>query len=148
MLEEMRNLPIKYPTLREVGHYVAGFNSYVDNFVIPVGILAMKLLPGLTKKAFGKAIAQGLRKFNSLPYKTIVFLSVVGRKEELTKEFKVSVSHVHGYWLTAASVTALLFQYIRGNFKESGLFLQGNLVNPKVFLKDLEHLGVNIKISA
>ncbi|MCJ7552394.1 MAG: saccharopine dehydrogenase NADP-binding domain-containing protein [Ignavibacteriaceae bacterium] len=146
MLEEMRNLPIKYPTIRELGNHVTGFNPFVDYFVIPVGTVASKILPGFTNKVFGRALAHGLKKFNSSPYQTMLLLSAVGRKGALTKEFKAKLSHVHGYWFTAASVTALLFQYLRGNFKDCGLFLQGNLVNPEVFLKDLERLGVNIKV--
>lgn len=146
MLEEMRNLPIKYPTLREAGHYVAGFNKYVDYLIIPVGIWGMKIIPGFNNQTFGKLLIHGLRKSKPPVLKSMILISAVGRKGNLTKEFKIKLSHVHGYWLTAASVTALLFQYLRGSFNESGLFFQGELVDSSIFLKDLENLGVRVNI--
>lgn len=147
MLEEMRQLPEKYPALRESGFYVAGLNSYINYFVVPVGRFFLKLAPGLTAKTFGKSFIWGLKKFAKPPFKTMLLLSAVGRKNDLTKEVRIKVSHNNGYWLTAASVTALLFQYLRGNFNKSGLYLQGNLVDPAVFLKDLESIGANITIN-
>lgn len=146
MLEEMRNLPIKYPTLREAGHYVSGFNTYVDYFIIPLGMLGMKIIPGFSHQTFGKLLIHGLRKSNPSVLKSMVLVSAVGRKGNLTKEFKIKLSHVHGYWLTAASVTAVLFQYLLGNYTESGLFFQGELVDTSAFLKDIENLGVRVSI--
>lgn len=146
MLEEMKALPNKYPTLRETGFYVTGFNPFVNYFIIPVGSLAIKIIPGLARKPFARSFEWGLKKFSKPPYRTVLVLSAIGRQAELTKELRIKISHADGYWLTAASVSALLFQYVRGSFKQPGVFLQGHLANPDIFFKDLEMLGVNVSI--
>lgn len=148
MLEELRNLPAKYPTLRETGFYVMGFNSFVNYLLLPIGTIGLKITPKLTRKAFAKSLEWGLKKFSKPPYKTILLMSAIGRERELTREIRIKLSHSDGYWLTAASVVALLFQYLRGKFTTPGLFLQGELVDPADFLKDIEALGVSVNIKS
>lgn len=147
MLEEMRELPLKYNTLRQCGFYVSGFNKVVDYLIIPVGYIGMKVAPKVTIKPFSKAFGWGLKKFCKPPFKTIIILSAVGRRNNLTRELKIKLSHSDAYWLTAASVTGLLFQYLRGNFNKPGIYLQGHLVEPVTFLKDIETLGVHVSIN-
>lgn len=147
ILEELRNLPIKYPTLREAGFYIAGFNAFVNYVVLPFGFALLKLFPNLGRKPFAKSLQWGLKKFSKPPFKTILVMSAIGRQKELTKELRIKLSHSDGYWLTAASVVAVVFQYLRGRFNEPGLFVQGNIVDPKLFLKDIESLGVEVTIS-
>lgn len=146
MLEELRNLPSKYPYLRELGFYISGFNPVVNYFILPTGTFSIKLFPKLLRKPFAYSLLWGLKKFSRPPFKTIIKLSAIGRKRELTKEISICLSHKDGYWFTAASVTALLFQYLRGKFTEPGLFLQGNIVDPITFLKDIEALGIEVII--
>ncbi len=146
MLEELRNLPSKYPYLRELGFYISGFNPVVNYFIIPSGTFSIKVFPKLFRKPFAYSLLWGLKKFSRPPFKTIIKLSAIGRKRELTKEISITISHKDGYWLTAASVTALLIQYLRGKFTEPGLFLQGNIVDPAVFLNDIEALGVDVVV--
>jgi saccharopine dehydrogenase-like NADP-dependent oxidoreductase len=44
-LEEMRSLPEDFPSLRETGFYVGGFNPFVDWVVMPLCLLAMRVAP-------------------------------------------------------------------------------------------------------
>lgn len=148
MLEELRNLPTKYPSLRETGFYVTGFNSFVNYLLLPIGTAALKISPKLTRKAFAKSLEWGLKKFSKPPFKTILVMSAIGRERDLTREIRIKLSHSDGYWMTAASVVALLFQYLRGKFTTPGLYLQGNLVEPVEFLKDLEALGINVSLKS
>lgn len=146
MLEELRILPARYPTLRETGFYVSGFNPFVNYILLPIGTVALKIMPKLARKPFAKSLEWGLKKFSKPPFKTILVMSAIGREKELTKEIRIKLSHTDGYWLTAASVAALLFQYLRGKFVTPGLYLQGDIVEPFAFLKDLEALGINVSL--
>lgn len=146
MLEELRNLPIKYPTLRETGFYVSGFNPFVNYIIIPFGYAFLRILPNRARKPFGKALIWGLKKFSRPPFRTVIVMSAIGRQNELTREIRIRLAHSDGYWLTAASVVALLFQYLRGKFTKPGLYLQGSLVDPASFLKDIEALGVDVSV--
>src|SRR5690606_33464422 len=124
MLEELRNLPSEFPSLNETGFYVAGFNPYLNHFLIPAGKKLLKYSPAFVKKSFGNSVVWGLKKLTRPPFNSTILLSAVGRKNNLTKEVRVKISHNNGYWLTAASVTAVLFQYLRNNFTKPGLYLQ------------------------
>lgn len=144
MLEELRKLPVKYPHLRETGFYVTGFNSMVNYFIIPVGMTALKISTRLFRKIFARSIEWGLKKFSKPPYRSILLVSAIGRQNEFTKEVRIKLTHSDGYWLTAASVTALLFQYLRGNFSQKGVCLQGLIAEPDTFLHDIQSLGVSV----
>lgn len=146
MLEELRNLPGEFPFLHETGFYIAGYNPYVNYFMIPAAKKLLRYSPSFTKNAFGNSIVWGLKKLTRPPFISTILLSAVGRKDNLTKEVRIKISHHNGYWLTAASVTAVLFQYLRNNFTKPGLHFQGHLVNPLAFLKDLEQLGASVSI--
>lgn len=145
MLEELREFPVTIPTLRELGFFVSGFNAFVNYFIIPFVIFSSKLIPGFFMKPLVFIVEWGLKKFSKAPYQTILMLSAVGKKDGMDRELRIVLSHTDGYWLTAASVVAALIEYLKGDFKESGLHFQGHLVQPPEFLKYIENLGVKVR---
>lgn len=147
MLEEMRILPDHYSNLRECGFYISGFNTIVDYFILPAGYIGMNTVSKLVRKPLEKSLKWGLKRFTKPPYRTVIIASTIGRRNNLTKEVKIKLSHSDGYWLTGAAVTAFLFQYLRGNFSAPGLYLQALAAEPATFLKDLETLGVHVTIN-
>ena len=59
---------------------------------------------------------------------------------------KVSVAHPNAYALTAASVVACVRQYLEMKDKPAGVFLQGQWVDPVVYLEDLNAMHMKVQI--
>jgi saccharopine dehydrogenase (NAD+, L-lysine-forming) len=144
MLEEMRALPEKIPTLQEAGFYVGGFNWFVDYFLMPVMFIYFKLFPKLSSLPMAKLFKWGLRTFSPSPYSTQLLLQAEGIKEGILAKFEMKISHDDGYALTAIPVAASIKQYLDGN-KNSGLHFQANFVEPVKFFDDMKEMGVEIE---
>jgi hypothetical protein len=58
---------------------------------------------------------------------------------------EASIEHEGGYELTAIPVVALLKQYDR--VRKSGLHMMGHLAEPERLFRDMEQMGVRVKIT-
>jgi len=145
-LEEMHSLPETFNSLRETGFYVGGFNWFTDYIVIPFTIVAMSIWPKVAEKPIAKLLEWSLRNFSKPPFGTLLFMEAVGLKDEKRVLVNVKLSHQDGYVLTAVPVVACLLQYFDNEINQTGLYFQANVVEPTLFLRDIERLGIHFEI--
>ncbi len=145
-LEEMRSLPELYPSLRNAGFYVGGFNWFVDYFVFPVAMVAMKLWPQFSMRASSALMRFGVRRFSRPPYATILKLDAAGLKDGRARELEATLSHEDGYVLTALPIVASLMQYLDGSIRKPGLFTQASIVDPARLIGDMTAMGAVWKV--
>jgi len=145
MMEEMRELPEKIPSLQQTGFFVAGFNWVTDYLVMPLMMAALKIAPQRAVKPSAKIFAWSLKKFNKPPFQTILMLEASGIKEEHPAKMRLMLSHKDGYFLTAVPVVACLLQYLTQSDRKPGLWFQANYVEPNRFLTDIERLGIKLQ---
>jgi len=145
-LEEMRSLPEMYPSLEEAGFFVGGFNWFVDWFVMPLAMIALRLWPQGALKPMGKLMRWGVNTFSKPPFGTILKLEARGEKDGKPKALDVTIYHQDGYMFTAIPVAACLLQYLDGSIKQPGLWTQANIVEPEQLMKDMERMGVEVQI--
>ncbi len=141
MLEELKSLPKKYPSLTETGFYVSGFDWFTDYIVTPLLLLSGKMCSLEKLSSLIKLFKWSITTFSKTPYKIILQLKAEGKLNQDKKKMLINVSHEDGYYLTAASVFACIHQYFDDNKHEPGLYNQANYVEPKKFLNELNDLG-------
>lgn len=148
LLEEMRMLPDRYPSLTGTGFYVGSFNWYVDWIIMPISLLGMKLWPKAAVKPMGRWMYWGLKTFSKPPYGTMLKVEAQGRKEGQLCSVNVTISHPDGYLFTAIPVAACLLQYLDGSIDKPGLWLQAHIVEPNRFLSDMQRMGITAEQGA
>ncbi len=145
-LEEMRSIPILYPSLSETGFFVGGFNWFVDWLVFPMAAITWRLFPRRARKPLGELMKWGLNTFSKPPYGTALKVEARGEKEAEDKAVSVTVYHEDGYMLTAIPVAGCLLQVLDGSLRRPGLWTQANLVEPNRLMEDMERLGVEVRL--
>jgi saccharopine dehydrogenase (NAD+, L-lysine-forming) len=145
-LEEIRLLPQAFPTLRETGFYVGGFNWFVDWLVFPLAFAALKLFHGRAIRPMGRLLLWGLVRFSRPPFKTILKLEASGTHEGKLAGLEIWLSHPDGYVLTAVPAVACLLQCLEGSALKPGLWAQAWVVEPEQFLQDIERMGIEVII--
>jgi hypothetical protein len=143
-LEEMRAIPELYPDIQETGFFVGGFNWFVDWFISPIVVLALRLWPQQAKTPMARLMDWGLKTFSKPPYGTLLKLEARGTKDGRPGAVDVTVYHEDGYFLTAVPVAACLLQYLDGSIRKPGLWLQAYIVEPNRLMWDMERLGIEI----
>jgi saccharopine dehydrogenase (NAD+, L-lysine-forming) len=146
LLEEMRCIPELYPTVRETGFFVGGFNWFVDWLVSPLALVALRLWPQAALKPMGRLMHWGLKTFSQPPYGTMLRLEAQGVKGGEATAMAVTLYHADGYAFTAIPVVACLLQVLNGAARKPGLWLQAHLVEPNQLMQDMERLGVVIDV--
>lgn len=146
-LEEMRLIPEIFPLMEETGFYIAGFNWFADWLVFPLTIVALRLWAERAVKPMGRLMFWGLKTFSSPPYYTVTKVDASGKKDGKAKEIEVFLYHKDGYMFTAIPVTACLLQYLEGSINKPGLWMMGHLVDPNRLMKDMERMGVEVRIN-
>ena len=145
-LEEMRSLPERYPSLRETGFFVGGFNNFVDWFILPSGMLAMRLWPERAARPLARWLRWGLNTFSHPPYGTLLKLEARGIQSGRAKSMEVILYHPDGYLFTAIPVAACLIQYLDGSIRKPGLWTQANLVEPGRLVADMQQMGIEVRV--
>jgi len=143
--EELRSLPEGLPGLQDTGFYIAGFNRFTDNIVMPFGIAALKLFPKHALKPVAGLLWWSLRRFSRPPYGTWLKLEALGMREGQNMRLETLLYHDDGYLFTAIPIVACLRQYLDGSIRKPGLWRMGNLVQPEPLLKDMERMGITIR---
>ena len=132
-LDELEEFAKSNPNIEETSFYVAGFNSFTNNVVIPFIYTIGKHFKKLSRKLF----AWSLKKTKA-PYISYVRTEAVDAKEH----FVLECSHEDGYVLTAISACAFVKQYMDGVLPKKGIFVQGSVCEPKRFIDDARSLGM------
>ena len=145
-LEELRPLPESIPSLKETGFYVGGFNWFVDWLIFPLAAIGIKLWPRKALKPMSRLLRWGLNAFSRPPYGTMLKVEAQGAKHGQAKAMDIIVYHEDGYMFTAIPVVACLLQYLDGSIKKPGLWTQANIVEPDRLMRDMERMGIQVKI--
>jgi len=144
--EEMIVLPQLFPSMQFMGCYVAGINWFVDYFVFPFSFAILKLFPKIGLNPMANLIFWSWKTFSTPPYGTVMKLEAQGEKGAQKRSLIIRLEHQDGYWFTAIAVVACLLQYIDGSIRKPGLWYMGDLVEPNRLMKDMERMGINIKV--
>lgn len=143
-LEEMRSLPQLYPSLKETGFFVGGFNWFVDWLVLPIAMPALKIWPQRALDPMARLMVWGLNAFSKPPFGTLLKVEAQGRKDGQAKTEEATLYHEDGYVFTAIPVVACLLQYLDGSIRRPGLWTQANLVEPNRLMHDMRRMGIQI----
>lgn len=145
MLEEMRVLPEMFPTLRETGFYIAGFNWFVDWVVMPLLWVSGKVAPPLWVKPMAHLLHWGTRLCANPPYGAVVQLEACGWKSGQRQQLRVQLFHPDPYLFTAIAVVAGVLQYLNGEGRKAGLWFAGHLYDPQEAFQHMRAMGVKIE---
>ncbi len=145
MLEEMQALPEMFPTLRETGFYVAGFNWFVDWVVMPLLWLSGRVAPRLWVKPMAQLVYWGTRLCANPPYGAVVKVQACGWQGEQKHQLSLQLYHPDPYLFTAIATVAGVLQYLRGRGRKTGLWLAGQLYDPQEALWDMQRMGVTVR---
>lgn len=140
--EELRDLPALYPTLRELGFYMASTHWVVDWVITPLVMAGLKIpSPGVSHN-LGRLMWWGMQTFTRSPYLVMIHTQAWGQKDGAPATVEDSVVHADGYELTAIPVVACLIQYLDGTARRPGLWYMGHLVEPGRLFRDMELMGI------
>jgi hypothetical protein len=145
--EELRLLPELYPSLKNVGFYMSESHWVTDWLIMPITWIWLMIAPRAVRP-IGKFLWWGMGTFHKPPYRVELQAQAAGIKDGKQVNVRVTVAHSDGYELTAIPVVAALCQYLDGSARKPGLWMMGHLVEPLRLMKDMEVMGVQVKISA
>jgi hypothetical protein len=143
-MEEMRALPKMFP-LEETGVYVAGFNWFIDYFVLPFALILPMIKKGLGRHTIAKLLIFGFNNFSKNNRGVAFVLEAEGRKGGKPTKFRILAEHDDAYEFTAIPVVACIHQYLNRNINKPGLWMMGHIVDPDYLMKDMEKMGIRIK---
>lgn len=141
-LEELRALPMMYPSLKEVGFYMSESHWMTDYVIMPVTWIWLKLMPHAVRP-IGKLLWWGMGTFHKPPYRVDLQVQATGLKDGRPVKVKASIEHPDGYMLTAIPVAAALLQYLDGSARKVGLTMMGQVVDPIRLMRDMEKMGAH-----
>jgi saccharopine dehydrogenase (NAD+, L-lysine-forming) len=142
--EELRCLPAMYPSLKDVGFYISGWNLLADLILTPIVLVGLKIAPKRGIRPLGKLMWWAINQ-SKPPYRVILKVEATGQLNGRPVQVEASIEHEDGYELTAIPVVALLMQYDR--IRRPGLYMMGHLADPDCLLRDMERMGVQIRTS-
>ncbi len=143
-MEEIRALPQMFP-LEETGVYVAGFNWFIDYFVLPFALILPMIKKGLGRHMIAKMLIFGFNNFSKNNRGLEFVLEAEGNKDGKPIKFRILAEHDDGYEFTAIPVVACINQYLDGTISKPGLWMMGHIVDPNRLFKDMEEMGIKIE---
>ncbi len=145
-LYEMRSIPEQHG-LSEAGVYAAGFNWFVDSFVLmPAYVLHLNRWEW-SLELLSHWFVWGLRRFTRPPFGTVFQLDARGRHQGHERVVRVRSAHEDGYLFTAIPVVACLRQYLDGSIRHPGLWMMGHACDPVRLLADMNRMGVRTEVT-
>lgn len=142
-LMEMHALAERLPALRETGFFVGGFGGVVDTLVMPLSLLALKLLPCAVKPV-GRLFMASLKRFCPEDEWIVLELAGHGRLGDRPVAVGLRLAFGDAYLLTALAALAAIEEY-RESPPRPGLHAQALYVDPERFLGRLARYGVDMK---
>lgn len=139
--EELRGLPEMYPSLKDVGFYMAGGGWLADSLTMLV-LLGLKIAPKRGLKPMGKLMWCAMTKLPKPPYRVVLAVEAKGQLNGKPIQVRVRCEHEDGYEFTAIPVVAFLMQYKK--VRRAGLHMMGHLAEPHQLFDDMQKMGVKI----
>ncbi len=140
-LEEFKVLSKQLPHLKETGFFISGFNPFLDNWLLPIIFLGVRVVPRKWCEPFFHLFKWG-SKFTKPPYGVKLVCECTGIKNTQPVTVRLEITEADEYLLTAAPAAACVLQLIDGNVRVPGLWHQSNVVEPIRFLADMDKMGV------
>ena len=144
-MKEMHPLPEIIPSLRNTGFFVSGFNKIVDNWLMPIVYMGIKMFPQSWSMPFARLFRWGL-KFCKPPFGIKLVADCKGEKEGKAVQMEIALTHPDAYVLTAVPVVACIKQWAEEDIRQAGLWMQAHIVKPKSFLEDIQDMGIELEI--
>ena len=141
--EELRDLPTAYPSIREMGFYIAGTHWLVDWVITPLVMAGLKIPSARLTRRLGKITWWGMQNLARPPYRVVLQVEATGQRVGKPVKLVCQMTHSDGYEFTAIPVVACLKQYLDGTARRPGLWMMGHLVDPARLFQDMERMGVH-----
>jgi saccharopine dehydrogenase (NAD+, L-lysine-forming) len=141
---EMHALPQQLG-LREIGVYASIPNWFVNNLLVPLGLLLSNVRRGFGARQLGRWLIWGTKAFSGPPYGVVMRLEARGEKDGRPVSVTVELRHPDVYEFTAIPTVACLKQYLDGTIARPGLWLMGDVVEPFRLMQDMEDMGVRVE---
>ena len=147
-LEELNPLPAMYPTMHELGFYMAGSNWLADFVLFPIIFLLLQLAPKRGVRLAGRLMFWGM-KLSPPPHVCAVQCEATARRSigsstDDEMRIRIRLEHDDGYELTATPVVALLMQYLETETGRPGVHMMGHYVDPIRIVDDMETMGIRV----
>ena len=142
--EELRCIPAMYPTLRDAGFYISGWNLWTDLLLTPIVMIGLKVAPKRGIRPLGKLMWWAMNR-SKPPYRVVLKVEATGLLNGRQARVDARLEHADGYKLTAIPVVALLLQY--NQIRQPGLHMMGHLAEPDCLFQDMERMGVRVTTS-
>ena len=142
--EELRCIPEMYPTLRDTGFYISGWNLLADLILTPIVMVGLKVAPKRGIRPLGKLMWWAMNQ-SKPPYRVVLKVEATGQLNGRRVRVEASLEHEDGYELTAIPVVALLMQYDK--VRRPGLHMMGHLAEPHCLFQAMEQMGVRVRTS-
>jgi saccharopine dehydrogenase (NAD+, L-lysine-forming) len=139
--EELRCLPEMYPTLKDTGFYIAGWNPLTDLILTPIIMVGLKIAPRRGIRPLGKLMWWGVN-LSKPPYRVVLQVEAEGQLNGSLARAQARIEHEDGYELTAIPVVAFLKQYER--VRKPGLHMMGHLAEPELLFDEMQKMGVQV----
>jgi hypothetical protein len=139
--EELRCLPEMYPTLKDTGFYIAGWNPLTDMILTPIIMLGLKVAPQRGIRPLGRLMCWGVN-LSKPPYRVVLQVEAEGQLNGSPAQVQARIEHEDGYELTAIPVAAFLKQYER--VRKPGLHMMGHLAEPERLFEEMQKMGVKV----
>ncbi|MGE5378858.1 MAG: saccharopine dehydrogenase NADP-binding domain-containing protein [Bacteroidota bacterium] len=139
--EELRCLPEMYPTLKDTGFYIAGWNPLTDLILTPIIMVGLKIAPKRGIRPLGKLMWWGVN-LSKPPYRVVLQVEAEGQLNGSLARVQARIEHEDGYELTAIPVVAFLKQYER--VRKPGLHMMGHLAEPELLFDEMQKMGVQV----
>jgi len=144
--EELRPLPQQYPSLRDTGFYIAGFNLVTDYFIFPFVMLCLKIVPRRFNNLLAKLMVWSIKTFTRPPYGYVMKLEAKGLKNGREKNIQLWIRSMDPAFITAVPVVACIKQYLQQNHRTAGLQVQGQFAEPIRFIDDCRCMGLDVEL--